>query len=42
MDCVNLAQDVIKWKAVVKKVMNLLVDVYVPVRCYVPSAVNSF
>jgi hypothetical protein len=41
-DCVNVAQDVIKCRAVVNKAMNLLVDVYVPVRCYVASLVNSF
>ena len=42
MDCVNLAQDMIKWRAVVNTVMNLVVDVYVPVRCYVASLVDSF
>jgi len=42
VDCVNLAQDASKWRAVVNTAMNLLVDVYVPVRCYVASLVNSF
>jgi hypothetical protein len=42
VDRVNLAQDVIKWRAVVNMAMNLLVDFYVPVRCYVASLVNSF
>src|SRR5215472_15039266 len=39
---VNLAQDMIKWRAVVNTVMNLLVEFYVPVRLYVASLVNQF
>jgi hypothetical protein len=42
VDWVNLAQDMIKWRAVVNTVMNLLIEVYVPVRCYVASLVNRF
>ena len=42
VDCVNLEQDVIKWRDAVNTLMNLLVEVYVPVRCYVSSLVNWF